>query len=68
MTHSVLGVVCDLLRAHITAKKGSVVRESASVRVQLTNSVVCRRASVRVQLTELTFVENHDALCIRSSV
>jgi len=32
VTHSVLGEVCDLLRARVTAEKNSVVFESASVR------------------------------------
>ena len=33
MTHSVLGVLCDLLRAGVTAEKNSVGFKSASVRV-----------------------------------
>jgi len=33
LTHSVSGVVCDLLRARVTAEKNSVVLKSASVRV-----------------------------------
>jgi len=55
VTHPVLGVVCDLLRAQVTTEKDSVVLTSAS-------------ACVRVYLTDLTFTENRDTPGIRSSV
>jgi hypothetical protein len=33
LTHSISGVVCDLLRARVTAEKNSVALKSALVRV-----------------------------------
>ena len=53
MTHPVLGVVCDLLRARFTSEKDSVVIKSAFV---------------RTKLTDFVFVENCDIFRISSSV
>ena len=39
MTHPVLGVVGDLLRAQVTAEKDSVVLQSASVGGRLTDVI-----------------------------
>jgi len=51
--YTVLGVLCDLLLARVTAEKDSGVLKSASV---------------RVWLTDLIFVENIDIPCTRSSM
>jgi len=42
-THLVLGLVCDLVRARVTAEKDSVVLRSACVRFELTHlTLICR--------------------------
>ena len=42
MTHLVLGIVCDLLRARVTVEKDSAEFKLASVRIYITESHMYR--------------------------